>query len=152
MGVNVTSRGTKDERVDAITLLASAARTATGDGAAVSNARLRRAISLLFVLDVTAQSGTTPTLDVEVQARLDGVNYTELVQFARNTGTVQTRALNVKRGISFTTELTLEADPAVAGTATVVNNLDWIDTLRVTWAIAGTTPSFTFSVVAYSIY
>ena len=137
---------------DAVTILASAARTTTADGSAVTEPRWLAARALLVVLDVTAQSGTTPTLDVEVQARIGATNFNELVQFARNTGVVQTVMLNVKRDISFTTELTVAADPAVAGTATVVNNVDWADTLRATWAIAGTTPSFTFSVLAYPLY
>ena len=137
----------------AITLLASAARTATGDGAAVSDRLLENAASLLVVLDVTAQAGTSPTLDVEVQTRFDGTNFGELVQFARNTGVVQLVILNVKRGLSFTSELVIAADPAVAGTATVVNNIDWTGVLRVTWAITGSAgQSFTFSVVAYPIY
>ena len=135
----------------AVTLLSSAARTTTADGSDVTNATLERAIALIVVLDVSAQSGTTPTLDVEVQAKW-GSNYGEFIQFARNTGTVQAVLLNVKRGISFSTELVIAADPAVAGTATVVNNVDWLDSLRVTWAITGTTPSFTFSVVAYPIF
>lgn len=150
MGALIQS-GHLDERVDAITLLASAARTTTADGADVTDVRLRRAKSLFLVCDVTAQSGTTPTLDVEVQAKF-GSFYTELAQFSRYSAATGGKGVNVKRGISFTTELTLETDPAVAGTAAVSSNFDWLDTLRVSYAIAGTTPSFTFSVTAYPIY
>ena len=137
---------------EAITLASVSGSTATADVTAVTNEHLQEASALLIVLNVTAQSGTSPTLDVEVQASVGGL-YHEFVQFAQRGATTTKTMLNVKRGIVFTTELTLAADPAVAGTTAVVNNIDWMDTLRVTYAIGGSdTPTYSFTVTAYPIY
>lgn len=133
----------------AITLLASAARTATGTGADVTDVEMEKATSLLVVINVTAQSGTTPTLDVAIQVKLDG-SYTNLARFSQYGAATGKKAGNVKRDLSFATEIVLEADPAV-GSGFAVNQHDWSDTFRVKWTIGGTTPSFTFSVACYPI-
>lgn len=133
----------------AITLLASGSRTADGVEADVTSALLSGARGLLLVCDVTAQSGTTPTLDVAIQAKF-GSQYTNLARFSQYLGATGTKAINLKRDLSFATEITLEADPAVS-TGLLVNNHDWGSILRVKYAIGGTTPDFTFSVVAYPI-
>lgn len=132
-----------------VELLVSAARTVSGTGADVVSVSLEQARALLLVINVTAQSGTSPTLDVVVQAKIDGT-YTNLARFSQVVAATGKEALNVKRDLSFITGIVLAADPAV-GTGLVVNNHDWTDTLRVKWAIAGTTPSFTFSCVAYPV-
>ena len=79
-----------------------------------------------------------------------GSLYTNLARFAQRAATTTKTLLTVKRDLAFSTELTLESDPAV-GTGVLVNNADWLDTLRVKWDVGGTTPSYTFSVVAYPV-
>ena len=107
-------------------ILASTVATATGVGAAVSSG-YAGADSLTFQLDVTAASGTTPTLDVLVQDSTDGVNFFTLATFAQ----AVTIAHTVQR-VNMSTNKPL-------------------DKLRVSYTIGGGTPSFTFSVTAIAM-
>jgi len=99
-------------------LLATAARTATFNGATVEIPVGRE---LIATLDVTAASGTTPTLDVKLQHSPDGAIWSDL-------------------GTAF-------AQKVAAGTE--VKTFTGIHGfLRVVSTIGGTTPSFTYSVYA----
>lgn len=71
-----------------------------------------------LTLNVTAVGGTTPSLTVSVQTSSDGTNWRALASYAAATGTGPQRLS--------------------------VSGLDRF--LRVSWAITGTTPSFTFNV------
>lgn len=104
-----------------VTLAASAARTTSGntadfDGFTQKVARVQ--------LQVTAASGTTPTLDVVVEDSVDaGATWNTISTFTQ----------------------------ATAATRQVVNiTAPFTDRIRVRWTVGGTTPSFTFSVVAYA--
>ena len=103
------------------TLLVSAARTTTGASAALGG--YGASATLRVQLDVTAASGTAPTLDVLVQDTLDGTNYNTVGTFAQKTATGR-EVINV--------------------------TVPFSETLRVSYTIAGTAPSFTFAVVAYT--
>lgn len=94
----------------------SAARTTTGNGVAYETGDRTEVRGL--VLDVTAASGTTPTLDVSVQTSDDNVTWRTLASFGQKT--------------------------AVSNQHLSVAGLDRF--MRFSWVIAGTTPSFTFSV------
>jgi hypothetical protein len=108
-----------------VTLLASGARTASGVGSAVCG--FARYEKFICQLDVTAASGTTPTLDVVVQHSIDGgTNWYTLATFTQKTTT----------GEEIKTEAEVEAGTAEA----------YGDCFRVSYTIGGTTPSFTFSV------
>ena len=72
-------------------------------------------------LEVTAASGTTPTLDVVLEDTLDNTNWNTIKTFAQKITTGR-EVLNV-----------LEAD-------------QFGQPLRMRWTIGGTTPSFTFNV------
>lgn len=132
-----------------VTLLASAARSASASGADVIDDSLASASALLIQLDVTAQSGTTPTLDVAIQAKIDG-QYVSLARFSQTAAVTGRKIINLKRGQAFATEIVPAADPAV-GTGLLVNNHDWLNTLRVKFALGGGTPNYTFSVSATPI-
>lgn len=113
--------GLRTSRGRAVTLAASAARTATGSGTAQEIAD-RGAVRLL--LDVTAASGTTPTLDVTVETSYDGsTGWTSLGTFTQNTA-VSSQRKNFSGADRF---------------------------VRASWVIAGTTPSFTFSIVGEAV-
>lgn len=103
------------------TLVASAARTASGDSGKLTGWGAAKTIRAQ--LDVTAASGTTPTLDVIVEDTLDGTNWFQVGAFAQRTG-VAREVINITGLFS--------------------------DVIRVRWTIGGTTPSFTFSVACYS--
>ena len=101
----------------AITLLPSAARTTGGAGDGTSAAAEFREGNVL--LDITAVSGTTPSLTVTVETSADGLSWFPHTAFAAKT--------------------------AVGKDVLKLSNLGSF--ARVSYAISGTTPSFTFSVV-----
>lgn len=100
--------------------VASAARTVSGSIVAGTN--YGSADSLRAQVDVTAASGTAPTLDVVIEDTLDGTNWNVIGTFAQKV-TVGREVINIT--IPFT------------------------DQVRVRWTIGGVAPSFTFSVRTY---
>lgn len=101
---------------DAVTLAASAARTTSGSG---SPFPMEGHTALRLLLDVTAASGTTPSLTVTVETSGDGsTGWRSAGAFAAKTAVSQERLS--------------------------LGNLDRF--VRVSWTITGTTPSLTFSV------
>lgn len=105
-------------------VVSSAARTTTGQSSAIT---LQSASSKLNVqLDVTAQSGTTPTLDVTVEWSPDG-------------GTTWAKGDGPDAFTQITTTI---------GTK-IKQFLIKAPVYRIVWTIAGTTPSYTFSVSEY---
>ena len=103
-------------------LVASAARTSSGESALLTlleGTRIESDGSIRIYLDVTAASGTTPTLDVDVVAVIGGVEMV-LQSFAQKTAAGQET-------------IVVPQCPRAA---------------KVKWTIGGTTPSFTFSVQA----
>ena len=112
------------------TVFASAVRTATANSADQNNVSARGA---LLTLDITAASGTTPTLDITIEAK-DPVSsfYIAILSaaFAQKTTTGQDSLL-LYPGITSTANRQI---------LTVLSRI-W----RVVATIGGTTPSFTFS-------
>lgn len=104
-----------------VTLLASAARTTTAAGTAVTGFAAARL--LVLQLEVTAASGTLPTLDVIVEDTVDGTNYNTIATFAQK---------------------------SAAGREVIRLTTAFTNTLRVNYTIAGTTPSFTFNVITWA--
>lgn len=98
-----------------VTLHASAAMTATGSGTGVE---LGDSGTLILTLDVTAASGTTPSMTVSVETSEDNSTWRTLGSFTAKT------AAGAER----------KSFPGVDQYA------------RATWTITGTTPSFTFTV------
>ncbi len=114
----------------AVTLAASAARTASAEGAAV-DLGLKTTVELL--LNVTAASGTTPTLAVVLQTSRDGsTGWTEVVPLDDG-GT----------DVRFTTKTTIGSQRLTfPGCDRYV---------RAVWTIAGAAASFTFSIAGTAI-
>jgi len=100
----------------AITLLPSAARTTSGASDGSSAAAEFREANVL--LDITAVSGTTPSLTVTVETSADGSSWFTHTAFAAKTA---------------------------AGKD--IQKLGNVGGYLVSYIISGTTPSFTFSVV-----
>lgn len=110
-------------RASHLTLQASGAQTASGQGAAVEVGEYNQT---LVTLNVTAASGTTPTLNAKLQASDDGgTTWYDLpsAAFTQLTG-VGTAVLQLTETNAFG------------------------DYIRVAYTIAGTSPSFTFAVKA----
>lgn len=89
--------------------------TSTGQSASVHVGGYSEAIAML---NVTAASGTTPTLDVKLQTSYNGTDWYDIA-----TAFTQATAVSKQAGLKAT-------------------NLGQF--LRAVWTIGGTTPSFTF--------
>ncbi len=110
------------------TLQASGAKIVSANGAVQYG--LGGVRTLVVQLAVTAASGTdSPTLDVKLQKTIDGgTNYTDIA------------------GGAFAQ--VASASAPVAETITVTG--PWTDAFRIVYTIAGTNPSFTFSVKSFA--
>jgi len=114
-----------------VTILASAARTATFNG--VDQTALGHK-GVVLSLDITAASGTAPTLDVSLQIKdALGLLYVAMpsASFAQKTG-VSTDTLTIYPGVAASANRQVSA----------LMPITW----RLVYTIGGTTPSFTFSV------
>lgn len=130
-------------RYQELTLQASTTQTASGNTAAQDLITstwaalpdpLERAPDWLRVqLQVTAASGTSPTLNVVIEDSLDGTNWNTVGTFAQKTA-ASLEVINIA----------LRGDAQPAGFAWPLN----MRRVRVRWTIGGTSPSFTFNVVA----
>lgn len=106
---------------DARTVVASAARTTSSNSGGI---RGRFGESLALLVDVSAVTGTSPTLDLSVEWSHDGT--------------------------TFAAAESADSFAQITGTKTTVKRFDAKGPFyRVVWATAGTSPSFTFSVSEY---
>jgi hypothetical protein len=112
----------------------SAARTTTGTGTTNQNYNWAGAF---FQINVTAVSGTTPTLLVRVQYTVDGTNFYDLDTTNAQTASITTTGLS-----------TLKVYPGLVNVASTQCNSMLPRQYRFAWTIGGTTPSFTFSIFA----
>lgn len=117
-----------------LTVFSSAARTSTANSADITNYNGR---SVKFVLDVGTVTGTSPTLDVKIQGKdtLSGT-YQDITgaAFTQKTSSTSTDDLTIALGI------TIVANRSISN---VVPRI-----FRAVATIAGTSPSFTFSLSA----
>lgn len=102
------------------------ARTTTGNGTGQQLGAIAAGQSLRCVLNVLSITGTTPSLTVAVQSNVDN-----------------TFAAPTTRG-TFTTVTTTVGAPAMVVVPGPVTDTWW----RVTWTIAGTSPSYLFAAAA----
>lgn len=102
----------------------SAARTTTGNGSTIPVPAASTEVAIL--LDVTAVSGTTPSMTVTVQWSNDATNWADADGTADSFAAITAASKKVK---TFPTRAKFA---------------------RLSWAITGTTPSFTFSASAVS--
>lgn len=117
-------------RGSAVVLKASSAETASTTGTSVNTGGDPG--SLYVEVNVTAASGTTPTLTVVVEGSLDNTNWFTL-------GTVGANGYNVGPVSTAPTNFTVTAGPIRA-------YFDMPQYIRSRSVIGGTTPSFTYTV------
>ena len=108
------------------TLLSSAARTASGTS---DQYHAPGVTALVIEINVTAASGTTPTLDVDLEDSFDGTTWNKVSDV--NAANITTTGVTIKR-------LNLVDTPSTGR-------------LRVGYTVGGTTPSFTFTVKVHAI-
>lgn len=125
------------------TLLASTTAAATATSSAIS---MGLADTYTLFLNVTAATGTSPTLDVVLQTSYDGgTTYIDLpLRYAQKT-TATSNVLVFKCGLG-NNEVALENAVADTG-GTLAKNcvFDW-RYMKIKYTIGGTNPSFTFAV------
>lgn len=133
------------------TLLASAARTASGDSGALTPVRHPELLkSARLVLNVTAAAtAASDTLDVYVQQTYDGTNYTDAAHFTQvlGNGGAKTFIAEWQRDVTPESELRAPSDAGLA--AGVLQGGKLGTSLRIKWVIVdggGADQSFTFSV------
>lgn len=130
-----------------LNLVPSAARTTSGNsGVIVVNDMDME--NLLVRLNVTAASGTSPTLDVVFQQSLDGGStFVDVARFSQITGvTTNPHYISLASGATNAVNGAIGDGtiPANSLGVSLVSNV-W----RVKWTIGGTSPSFTFAVDAF---
>jgi hypothetical protein len=108
----------------------SAARTTTGNGATFLALNYKGGI---FSIDISAATGTTPTLVVRLQGNVDGTNWFDIDA---------TNAITVSTGVTGTARFVVY--PGITAAANASANTVLPMNLRFAWVIGGTTPSFTF--------
>lgn len=125
-----------------VTLKASAAVTATGNSTGVdlvkaiySTDNRHKGTQLAIYLDITAASGTTPTLDVKVQCSLDNSTWFDPAALSTATGTAN------RDHYAFAQKTTTGQDIKIIAVSPCRY-------LRESHTVGGTTPSFTYSVKA----
>lgn len=119
-------------------VVASAARTTTGNSTAFD---VSQADCLRLFLNITAVSGTTPTLILEAQDTPDGTNWFNVAAFT-------TVPSGTNPPVGAIAKVVGPANITATGLWSLIIPTDVVfgDNMRLRWTIAGTTPSFTFSV------
>jgi hypothetical protein len=110
---------------DPAVVVVSGAKSASGNSGAVNSPK---GLYLNVLLEVTAQSGTTPTLDVSVEWSMDGTNFgvaQPADSFTQVTTTVPTRVVKAFQ-----------------------NKAPFY---RVVYTLGGTSPNYTFQVTRYAV-
>lgn len=124
------------------------AATTTANDTNIVNG-LERYTTALFMLDVTAASGTTPTLVVRIQRLLPDGNGSGTTGTWQDLCAFTSVAATGKRWYHFVTGATQEAAVQTGAlTAASAKNLTLGGMNRVQYTIGGTNPSFTFDVYA----
>lgn len=128
------------------TLLTSAARTANGNNQTktqIDQIGWGRFSSAVFMLNCTAVSGSSPTLNVRIQVLLpDDSTWADLVSFGQLTGVANRVWSFVNTGNAQHTPT--NGTLAAGGQRT----LHLGEELAVHWTVGGSSPSFTFAIYA----
>lgn len=133
VGTSITGGTISPLTVAGLTIETSAARNATANGTTITNASGRGA---MFYINVTAASGTTPTLVVQLQVQ-DPVSTSWIDITGAATASITGTGLSM---------LTVCPGIVEAANTKVAQGLPRV--FRFRWTIGGTTPSFTFSIGA----
>jgi len=128
------------------TIVASAAVTGTGNSAAFS---LKLADAYTFIVNCTAASGTSPTLDIVYQTSIDGgTTFVNIPWRHTQITAAGVNFLTVRLGLGIGE---VGAEGAAASTGGTLVKPVVVDpaNMRLAYTVGATTPSFTFSVTAF---
>ena len=132
-----------------VTLVASAARTTSTNSGNLKDttANLSACDAFSIVLDVTANAGDAPTLDVQLDTSPDGgTTWFKAYGFTQVTTSTATRRLDVRYGGLNVGEAA--AENSIAGTGQLKVDTVLSRDLRVKWTVAGNPSGITFGVYA----
>ncbi len=130
------------------TLVASAAVTATGVSAAFV---LPLADAYTFLVNCSAASGTSPTLDIVYQTSIDGgTTYVNMPWRHTQITAAGVNFLTVRLGLGIG-EVGAEGAAASTGGTLVKPFVPDVNFMKLSYTIGATTPSFTFSVTAFML-
>lgn len=116
------------------------ATTVTGSATGTTQTGLGRFKYAQVYVNVSAATGTSPTLDIYLDSRLDGTNYKNIAHLTQITGTIDYSVQLSKANLAGQVDVTSDAG---AGT---IRSVGWGDDLRVRRDIGGTSPQFTYKV------
>ena len=120
--------------------------TATGNSTAFA---LKLADAYTFVVNVTAASGTSPTLDIVYQTSVDGgTTYVNIPWRHTQITAAGVTFLTVRLGLGIG-EVGAEGAVASTGGTLVKPFVPDTNFMRLAYTVGATTPSFTFSVTAF---
>lgn len=126
-------------------LVASQTVTATGNSGALDWPS--DIDSAVILMDVTAASGTSPTMDVAIQLTPDdGITFYTVSRFAQASAAF----IRAKTFLTHQGDGTAAAVVAVADIGGVLEaNIPFTNQIRILWTVGGTNPSFTFTLWAW---
>lgn len=133
------------------THVASVTKAATANSGSLKGlgTAVRKAHTMAIYLDVTAASGTTPTLDVSLQFSTDGgTTWYTAARFAQVTAAV-TRRLTMRPFLGSTEAAVEEAVTSTGTNGVIKTNAPFLGgdfDHRFLYTIGGTNPSFTFAI------
>lgn len=141
----VDDRGRVHPHLDAYLL--DSATTATGSATGTTSRGLGVFSEMDVMARVTVGTGTSATMDMFLDSRLDGTNYINVAHLTKFTG-ADTVVAHLSRRQGTSLELVdVDAD-AGAGT---IRRIGWGDDLRVRRDITGTSPQFSYTVYINSV-
>lgn len=126
------------ERQNVLLLTTTTAASGTATGTAYTG--IGAFANLDIFVDVSATGGSTATLDVYVDSRLDGTSWFNLAHGATMT-TASQQVMHLTKG-NPAGQVTITADAGVG----TVRAIGWADDIRIRYAIGGATSTFTFRV------
>lgn len=131
-----------------VVLASSAAHSTAFTGPAMETGGAR---TLIIELDITAVTGTTPTLDVKVQTLVDGTNWCDVAAFTQRTTGTARQLLRITSSPG-----TVQAEVACTdGTlaAATIHQGPFGSAFRIKHATPGgtATPTYTYSVTAWAV-
>jgi len=134
------------------TLLASAARAVTGfqviSAATAPYVGLSEAARFVLIVSAAA-AAAGDTLNVRIQRSYDGgTTYDDFVSFTQVLGNGGAKAFIAEWSVYPTAESEMRAPTQALAAGGVIQGGPMGEQLKITWTIAGSTPNFTFTVLA----
>ena len=130
-----------------VNYLLDSATTATGSAIGSALVGMGAFSEVDLHVNVTVGTGTSPTLDLFVDSRLDGTNWTNIAHLTKVT-TADKVSAHLSRRQGTNIEVVDVDTDAGAGT---MRRIGWGDDVRIRRDIIGTSPSFSYTVYLHAV-